>query len=185
MKAETPVPPTDESLVEEARGGSDRAVALLVTRHQGVVFRTCMMILEDVDLAQDASQNALVRALRGLDGFRGEASFRGWLLRIAANEAKGLLRSRLRRREDPLVDEAPIADPAEGTDLRMERTEEAARIRERIRRLPEKQRMTVSLRIFDGLSFREIGEVLGSSEGAARVNYFHGIRRLREWTGVE
>lgn len=48
-------------------------------------------------------------------------------------------------------------------------------------KLPEKQRMSVSLRIEEGMSFREIGEVIGSSEGAARVNYFHGIRRLREW----
>ena len=47
-------------------------------------------------------------------------------------------------------------------------------------RLPEKQRMSVSLRIDEGLNFKEIGEIIGSSEGAARVNYFHGIRRLRE-----
>ena len=47
-------------------------------------------------------------------------------------------------------------------------------------RLPDKQRMAVQLRIDEGLSFREIGEIIGSSEGAARVNYFHGIRRLRE-----
>jgi RNA polymerase sigma-70 factor (ECF subfamily) len=46
--------------------------------------------------------------------------------------------------------------------------------------LPDKQRQALSLRIFEGLSFREIGEVIGSSEGAARVNYHHGIRKLRE-----
>jgi RNA polymerase sigma-70 factor (ECF subfamily) len=46
--------------------------------------------------------------------------------------------------------------------------------------LPEKQRLAISARIDDGLSFREIGALIGSSEGAARVNYFHGIRRLRE-----
>ena len=49
-----------------------------------------------------------------------------------------------------------------------------------LERLPEKQKLSVSLRIDEGLSFREIGDVIGSSEGAARVNYFHGIRRLRE-----
>ena len=46
--------------------------------------------------------------------------------------------------------------------------------------LPDKQRLSVTLRIDDDLSFREIGEIIGSSEGAARVNYHHGIRRLRE-----
>jgi RNA polymerase sigma-70 factor (ECF subfamily) len=59
--------------------------------------------------------------------------------------------------------------------------EAASRARELMDRLPEKQKMSVQLRIDEGLSFREIGDVIGSSEGAARVNYFHGIRRLREW----
>jgi RNA polymerase sigma-70 factor (ECF subfamily) len=49
--------------------------------------------------------------------------------------------------------------------------------------LPEKQRLSIELRVDQGLSFREIGEIIGSSEGAARVNYFHGIRRLREMMG--
>jgi RNA polymerase sigma-70 factor (ECF subfamily) len=57
---------------------------------------------------------------------------------------------------------------------------DSARAREMLERLPEKQRLSVSLRVDEGLSFREIGEIIGSSEGAARVNYFHGIRRLRE-----
>ena len=48
-------------------------------------------------------------------------------------------------------------------------------------KLPEKQRMAVQLRVDEGLSFREVGELIDSSEGAARVNYHHGIRKLREW----
>ena len=57
---------------------------------------------------------------------------------------------------------------------------EAARVRVAVGELPHKQRLSVTLRIDDGLSFREIGEIIGSSEGSARVNYHHGIRRLRE-----
>jgi RNA polymerase sigma-70 factor (ECF subfamily) len=68
------------------------------------------------------------------------------------------------------------ADPAESAMT----ARESARAREMLERLPEKQRLSVSLRVDEGLSFREIGEIIGSSEGAARVNYFHGIRRLRE-----
>ena len=58
--------------------------------------------------------------------------------------------------------------------------QEAARARSLLEELKKKQKLSVSLRIEEGLSFREIGEIIGSSEGAARVNYFHGIRRLRE-----
>jgi RNA polymerase sigma-70 factor (ECF subfamily) len=70
-------------------------------------------------------------------------------------------------------------DPAEAAVV----ADEASRARSMLERLPEKQRLSVTLRIEEGLSFREIGEVIGSSEGAARVNYFHGIRRLRELMG--
>ena len=58
---------------------------------------------------------------------------------------------------------------------------EEERAREMVGRLPEKQRLAVLLRVDEGLSFREVGELIGSSEGAARVNYHHGIRKLREW----
>ena len=68
-------------------------------------------------------------------------------------------------------------DPAEAAVV----GDEAGRARRMLGQLPDKQRLSVSLRIEEGLSFREIGEVIGSSEGAARVNYFHGIHRLREW----
>jgi RNA polymerase sigma-70 factor (ECF subfamily) len=59
--------------------------------------------------------------------------------------------------------------------------QEEERARGLVERLPEKQRLAVLLRVDEGLSFREVGELIGSSEGAARVNYHHGIRKLREW----
>ena len=65
-------------------------------------------------------------------------------------------------------------------DQVMERREDADRVKSLLVGLPEKQRLAVTLRIFEGLSFREIGEITESSEGSARVNYHHGIRRLRE-----
>ena len=57
---------------------------------------------------------------------------------------------------------------------------EAARARDLLQRLPEKQRLAIAFRIDEGMSFKEVGQMIGSSESAARVNYFHGIRRLRE-----
>lgn len=60
--------------------------------------------------------------------------------------------------------------------------DEASRVTALLQRLPTKQRMAVSLRVNQGLSYQEIGAVLECSEGAARVNYHLGIKRLREWT---
>ncbi len=139
-----------------------------------------MAILGEEDLAADASQDCFIKAFRALGRFRGEAAFRTWLLAIAGNEAREYLRKVRRRGERELEDvdalSAPGLDPSTEVALRAE----AARVREAVEGLPDKQRLSVTLRIDDDLSFREIGEIIGSSEGAARVNYHHGIRRLRE-----
>jgi RNA polymerase sigma-70 factor (ECF subfamily) len=172
--------PTDEELVQRVQEGDERAMNLLVDRHHGVVFRTCAAILNDEDLAADASQNSFLKAFKALDRFRGEAAFRTWLLAIAGNEARGLLRKIKKRREDTLEDVDVLPDEGNDPSAEVVLRSEVERVRAVLADLPVKQRLSVSLRIFDGLSFREIGEIIDSTEGAARVNYHHGIRRLRE-----
>jgi len=139
-----------------------------------------MSLVHNEDTAQDVVQDAFLKAFRALDSFRGDSSFRSWLLTITANEARGALRKSGRRKETALDDAGPIRSHEMGPADAAVLSQESARARSMLERLPEKQRLSVSLRIDEGLSFKEIGEVIGSSEGAARVNYFHGIRRLRE-----
>ena len=174
-------PRSDEELVQRAKAGDSRAMDVLVDRHHGAVFRTCVAILREEDLAADASQDCFIKAFRALGRFRGDSAFRTWLLTIAGNEARGQLRKVGRRKERGLSENvdtvsAPGHDPSTEVTLRSE----VDRVRAAVDELPQKQRLSVSLRIDDGLSFREIGEIIGSSEGSARVNYHHGIRRLRE-----
>jgi len=153
---------------------------VLVSRHHASVYRVALGILRDEDGAADVAQDAFLKAFQGLKGFRGDASFKTWLLTIAGNQAKGVLRTRGRRNEIALEGAGPVAGDAEGADAALEEAEEASRIQELLETLPEKQKQAVTLRIFEAMSFREIGAVIGSSEGAARVNYHHGVRRLRE-----
>jgi RNA polymerase sigma-70 factor (ECF subfamily) len=155
----------------------------LVRRHHASAFRVALGILKDEDAAADAAQDAFIKAIRGLDGFRGEASFRTWLLSIAANEARGLLRKTGRRRETALEVAGAVAASQETAEDALQATQETDRVKALLEELPEKQKQAVTLRIFEGLSFREVGALIGSSEGAARVNYHHGIRRIREMLG--
>jgi RNA polymerase sigma-70 factor, ECF subfamily len=173
----------DEELVRLARAGNPAAKDELVSRHYEVAYRVALSILRDEDGAADVAQDAFLKAFRGLDGFRGDAAFRTWLLTIVANEAKGVYRRTGRRRETGLDTAGPLASDDEDAQKRLEEKEEVARVRRLLERLPEKQRQAVTLRTFDALSFREIGALIDSSEGAARVNYHHGIRRLREMMG--
>lgn len=145
-----------------------------------MAYRVALSITRNEDTALDVVQDAFLKAFRALDGFRGDAAFRTWLGTIAANEARGALRTAKRRRESALDEVGPVASEGKDAAQVVEIMDESNRARRMMEQLPEKQRLSVSLRIEEGLSFREIGELIGSSEGAARVNYFHGIRRLRE-----
>jgi RNA polymerase sigma-70 factor (ECF subfamily) len=172
--------PSDLELVQRARSGDDAALGALVNRHHAAAYRVAFGFVHEDDVAQDVVQDAFLKAFRGLAGFRADASFRTWLLTITANEAKGALRKKGRRRETALEDAAEVRSEGGGPAHDAIVRQEADRARRMLEQLPEKQRLSVTLRVEEGLSFKEIGDVIGSSEGAARVNYFHGIRRLRE-----
>ena len=170
----------DDGLVARARAGEASALDALVSRHYEAVYEVTYRVLGDAATAADAAQDAFMKAIEALDTFRGEASFKTWLLRIAANVATSAGRRTTRRREVAL-DAVPQQSGGVGNPEHeaMVRTE-AERVASAIESLPEKQRLAVTLRINQDLSHREIGEVIGSSEGAARVNYHLGIKRLRE-----
>ncbi|HEX6589300.1 MAG TPA: sigma-70 family RNA polymerase sigma factor [Longimicrobiales bacterium] len=171
---------SDAGLLEKARNGDADA---LVRAYLDDVYRVALRVLRDADLAADATQDAFVNAMVGLSRFRGESSVRTWLLRIAINAAHTVGRRRSRRREVALdaVGDAPARGPR--IDERVVARVEVERAERALAQLPEKQRLSVALRIQDGLSYAEIGEIIGSSEAAARVNYHYGVRRLREVLG--
>lgn len=177
--------PPDAELVARAKAGDREAVHALARRHYQAVYRLALYILNNEADAADASQDAFVKALRALHTFRGESAFRTWLLTIAANEARGRLRKVKRRKEAPLEVSGDVASGEQGALERVTVVSEAARVKTALDALPEKQRMAVTLRIYEGLSFKEVGEAIGSSEGSARVNYHHGVRKLREFMSHE
>lgn len=167
------------ALLERARRGDAAALDALIGRYHADVYRVAFRILGDPDAAQDAAQDSFMKALGGLAGFREESSFRTWLLRIAANTARSAGRRTTARREvplDPAVERRGGPSPAREAVLRTE----AERVDAALAALPEKQRLAVSLRLHQELTHREIAEVLDSTEGAVRVNYHLGIKRLRE-----
>ncbi|MGQ0563220.1 MAG: RNA polymerase sigma factor [Gemmatimonadota bacterium] len=176
-----PMPDVDEAaLLARARSGEAEAVELLVRLHLKAVYAVTARLLGDRDLAQDAAHDAMLNALRSLHRFRGDASFRTWVMRIAVNAARTIGRRRSARREISLELVPERAEDAPDAATRAVTSDEARRAAAFLAKLPEKQRLTVSLRVQQGLSYREIGEVLNCTEGAARVNYHLGVRRLRE-----
>lgn len=172
----------DLELAERFRGGDRAAFDLLVRRHQKGVWRLVRRYVKSDADAADVTQLAFVRAFRGFAAFRGTASVRSWLYRIAINCALSWLRDHRRERptelaEDALTDANPAPSQISASDDR-------AWLRQAIDQLPPKQRLVLELRVFDDLSFREVAELADCSENTAKVNFHYAVKRLRDILGA-
>lgn len=170
----------ENALIDRARNGDREAFGELTRRHRDAVYRFATRWVADPEQALDIAQETFVRAYRGLKDYRGEGKFRTWLFSIALNVARSSARRHKRRGEVRLDTGWDLPDLRTPPDMKVARAEAFARAARELADLPEKQRGAVSLRIYEGLSFREIGEIIGCSEVSARVNYHHGIQKLRE-----
>lgn len=174
-----PNPAGDPDLADVRAAQADRAAfGALYRRYLDRVYGYCFYLLGDHHDAEDATERTFMAALAAIDRYRDEGStFRSWLFRIAHNQLVNALRSRGRRRARSLDDVAePIADvdPAGVVGI----AEESRRLRRALEALPDDRRQVVILRFVDGLSAREIGAVLGRSEGAVRVLQHRALRQL-------
>lgn len=157
---------------------SARSIAAVYERYHQSLYRFCFSIVGNAEDAQDALQNAMLKAIRALSGEQREIQLKPWLYRIAHNESIEILR---KRRDEAQIDAELIASTAG--------PEETAAMRERLRRLladvgelPERQRGALVMRELAGLGFGEIGEALGTSEAVARQTVYEarlGLRQLK------
>jgi len=178
--ATTGVPAGDPDLPDVQAAQSDRAAfGVLYRRYLDRVYGYAFYQLGDHHDAEDATERTFLAALRALPTFRDEgATFRAWLFRIAHNTIANARRSRFRRRTEPLPEDlqpaAPNADPAR----LVADAEEVRRVLRAVAELPDDRRQVVLLRFVDGLTSREIGQVMDRTEGAARVLLHRALRDL-------
>lgn len=169
----------DPDLADVLAAQADRAAfGALYRRYLDRVYGYAFYLLGDHHDAEDVTERTFLAALAALDGYRDTgATFRSWLFRIAHNQLANALRGRKRRATLPLDD---VPEPVDGVDpaQRLAADDEARRLRSALSTLAEDRRQVVVLRFVDGLSAREIGEVLGRSEGAVRVLQHRALREL-------
>lgn len=170
-------------LVDRCKGGDQAAWNELVEATHRGVYTLCLRILRDPDDAAEATQDAYLKAWRGLKGFRGDSSFSTWLYRVATNAALSKARGRNRRRsreigaEDEVLGQFPAAGSTEeAVDSRLDlRAVEAA-----LAKLPEHYRSALVLKDVYGMSMEEVASQLKISETAAKVRVHRARKKVKE-----
>jgi RNA polymerase sigma-70 factor (ECF subfamily) len=174
----------DAGLVAACRNGNREAFDVIVERHRRTVYQVCYRFVNNHEDASDLSQEAFVRAWRGLKTFKGEAALSTWLYRIAVNACLNKVSAK-KAETEPIesdrYEDTRVENPADT----MARDERGAAVRRAIARLPEKQRATLILRTYHEMSHQEIADVLGSSVGAVKANFFHALGNLKKILGSE
>lgn len=170
---------TDAALIAQWKAGDQQAATRLVRRHAPALarFAASSGARGDID---ELVQDTFVRAFASLDGFRGDSSFRTWLFIIERRLLLDRLRSEKRRPEGVELREDVALSSADPLDEVMA-DEAQARVRRAIAGLTRTQRDVFLLRATEGLSYKEIAESLGTTEGAARVHYHNAMRAIKEY----
>lgn len=155
------------------------AFAILYRRYLDPVYGYCFYLLGDHHDAEDATERTFLAALGAIERFRDEgATFRSWLFRIAHNQLANALRTRDRQRTDPLDGAQELTAASDDPARLVSLADDARRLRAALASLSEDRRQVVVLRFVDGLTAREIGVVLGRSDGAVRVLQHRALREL-------
>src|SRR6476646_9873789 len=170
---------TDAELVQACLSGSREAFDVIVERHQRHVYQLCYRFAGNHEDASDLAQDVFLRAYRGLHTFKGNSAFSTWLYRIGVNVCLNRLGSRAQK--STTLDAADRPDfRAERADARLLRGERAAEVRAAIARLPKKQRAALVLRVYHDLPHDQIAEIVGTSVGAVKANFFHALANLKK-----
>src|SRR5204863_9533582 len=181
--ADAPLADLDErALVDACLANRAGAFDLVVERHRRSVYQLCYRFVGNHEDASDLSQDVFLRAFGGLRSFRGGWSLATWLYRIGVNVCLNKVTVKKPITED--IAARQHVDTLHESQLdRVLREERAVRMRAAIAQLPPKQRATLVLRMYQELSHEEIANVLGSSVGAVKANFFHAMGNLKKILG--
>lgn len=179
----------DTELLRAVIDGDATAYRGLVEKYQQRVYSMVYGMLRNREDARDVTQEAFVKAYQNLHSFRLESSFYTWLYRIAMNLAIDFVRKR-KRRKTTSFEEDIAAREGDGTiaeihhsdspSRSLERKQLYARIMDAIDKLPEDQRQVVLLRELEGLSYKEIADVMDIPEGTVMSRLFYARRKLQQ-----
>ncbi len=172
---------SDWVLVKSFKDGDQKAFNQLVLKYKRDVFKLILKMIRNVEDAKDLSQEVFVKVYRNMKGFKGESSFKTWLLRIAINSCINFNRKKKLSSFISFFDMAKPLAAGNSPSKEMEKEKLQKDIDQAILRLPEKQKQVFVLRHYQNLSHSQIAEVTGKTEGGVKSNYFQAVKKLKKY----
>jgi len=169
---------TDEELMRAYVGGDEAAFRELFARYAPIVYGMTRRHLKDEELAREITQQTFFKLHGARNDFRLDSKLRPWLLTIAMNLVREHWRKKKRRKHVDLDVERQQAPQAERS--RLELAERALHVRAALEKLPPTQREVIELHWFQERPYREVAEIVGSTEGAVRVRAHRAYTKLKE-----
>jgi len=166
----------EDQLIGLAKDGDRHAFGQLVRRHRQGVVNVVYRMCGDINLAEDAAQEAFIRAWQHLAAYRPQSSFRNWVYRIATNVALDVLR---REKEAVNIENLSLASSAEGPESAIEKKERGERVRQMVLALPPASRAALVLREYENLSYKEIAYTLDIPMGTVMSRLSHARHLMR------
>jgi RNA polymerase sigma-70 factor (ECF subfamily) len=167
----------DNELIDRYAAGDREAFNALVQKHQKPLYALVYRMVSNHEDAADLLQKTFVKAFTGLSGFERRSSFKTWLYQIAINLAKNTYRDRAKVQQVSLDDVVIAKDPR--TLDTLIHKEHHQMLLQAVGSLPEKQRLTLMLRVQNGLKFEEIASIMECSLGTAKANYHHAVQKMK------
>jgi RNA polymerase sigma-70 factor (ECF subfamily) len=183
-------PKSDAAIMLRVAAGDEASFNFLVQKHHRPVIHFLYRMVRNQAVAEELAQEVFLRVYRARDSYRAEARFTTWLYRIATNLAVNHARdTKHERQAQTIYLDAPdeetgttpdVADDEPSVEQKLVTNERMAAIRSHVMALPERQRMAVLMHKYQGMDYREIGNVLKLSESATKSLLFRAYQTLRD-----
>jgi len=180
---------TDAELVQECKRGNMSAFEKILDKYEGKIYNMAYRMLGDVQDAEDAAQEAFMKAYASLDGFRGESSFSTWLYRIAKNVCLDEIRRRQRKPvyhlDEPVKTptgemQRQLPDDAPSPDEVVVEYEKRTAVEEALKKLTPHHRTAIILRDIQGLSYNEMADILDVKLGTVKSRLYRARSSMRD-----
>jgi RNA polymerase sigma-70 factor (ECF subfamily) len=175
---------TDEiNFIEQLQNAStkEQAFRKLVTTYKERLYWHIRKIVISHDDADDVLQNTFVKVFRGIGNFKQESQLFSWMYRIATNESISFINKRAREKSVDISDYQQQLTSNLNSDSMFSGDEIALILQKAIKTLPTKQQLVFNMKYFDNLKYKQISEILETSEGALKASYFHAVKKVEEF----